>query len=260
MAVAYDRLLEVAVQAAEAAGRHALDHAERRKETHENFDHDVKLVLDIECQAVAEGIIRRAFPEHGILGEEGSRPVSDSPYEWIIDPIDGTMNFTHGLPYWCCSIAVRRENEVLAGAVYAPEHDRLYTATADGPALRNGNAIRASDTARLEEALLFTGISKHMESDHGLHFGVFSRLVRGTRKARITGSAALDLCHVADGTGDTFYESGIYLWDYAAAGLIARRAGAVLSLYPEPQEPHRCTVLCANRHLIDGLKGMAGNR
>lgn len=246
-------LLDIAVCAAETAGRHAMDNQARRSEISESFDHDIKLVLDMECQQAAEQVIASAFPNHAILGEEQTRPSQTSAYEWIIDPIDGTVNFFRGLPYWCCSVAVRRHDEILAGCVYAPELSLFYTAVIDGPALCNGEPVRTSTADRLDEAIVLTGLSKHMETDGHVHFDRFRKLALNTRKLRINGSAALDLCYVAAGIADGFFEPGIYLWDFAAAGLIARQAGAVLQLYPEPEEPHRYTVLCTNEQLIDSL-------
>jgi len=247
-------LLDVAVRAAKAAGQHALNNKARRTETNETFEHDIKLVLDVECQQVAEKMIAEEFPDHGILGEEEVRPNPATAYEWVIDPIDGTMNYTHDFPYWCCSIAVRLGDKMLAGCVYAPEFNDCYTAHIEGPAELNGQPIRVSETQHLRDALIFTGISKHMENTNEPHFDRFRALALNTQKLRINGSAALDLCHVAAGTSDGFFETSLYLWDHAAAGLIAERAGAILSLYPRPDEPHGVTVLAANEHLIAGLR------
>ncbi|VGO21803.1 inositol monophosphatase family protein [Pontiella sulfatireligans] len=250
------QLLDVAICAAEAAGNHALANKHRRTEANDIFDHDIKLVLDVECQKIAEEVIASEFPEHGILGEEDIRGNPAEAYEWIIDPIDGTMNYTHGHPFWCCSIAVRHHETILAGCVFAPEFGDYYTAHIEDVAKLNGQPIRVSKTKRLQDAMIFTGLSKHMRSHKEPHFEMFQMLALNTRKVRINGSAALDLCHVATGTSDGFFETSIYLWDYAAAGLIAERAGAVLFLYPHQDIPHGATVLCANEHLIDGLRAI----
>lgn len=247
-------LLEVAIRAAKAAGQHALKNKDRRTVSTETFSHDVKLVLDVECQQVAERVINAEFPDHGILGEEEIRPNPTTAYEWVIDPIDGTMNYTHDFPYWCCSIAVRRGDTVVAGCVYDPESDACYTAHLDDLPRLNGKPIRVSETDQLCNAIVFTGISKQMESSEEPHFARFRALALHTQKLRINGSAALDLCHLAAGTSDGFFEASLYLWDYAAAGLIAERAGAVLWVHPHPTEPHGATVLAANPSLIGGLR------
>lgn len=254
--ISLTHLLDVAICAADAAGRHALENKHRRTEANEVFTHDVKLVLDVECQKIAEGVIAQEFPEHGILGEENARPNGTTDYEWIIDPIDGTMNYTHGFPYWCCSVAVRRNQKVLAGCVFAPEFGQYYTAHIEQPAKLNGEPIRVAPTRHLHDALVCTGLSKHMEHARQAHFELFEMLALNTQKVRINGAAALDLCHVAAGTADGFLETSIYLWDYAAAGLIAEQAGAVLSLYPSKTDLHGATVLCANEHLIEGLRSI----
>jgi myo-inositol-1(or 4)-monophosphatase len=246
-------LLDVAICAAEAAGKHAIENKHRRTETTATYSHDVKLVLDAECQEIAEGVIASEFPEHGILGEENVRENHDADYEWIIDPIDGTMNYAHGSSYWCCSIAVRHNRKVLAGCVYAPEFDDYFTAHIEEPAKLNGEPIKISSLSNLQDALIFTGLTKYLETESESQFELFRMLALNTKKLRINGAAALDLCHVAAGSGDGFFETGIYLWDFAAAGLIAEQAGAVLSLYPQKDESNRYTALCANEDLIAGL-------
>ena len=254
--ISLTHLLDTAICAAEAAGKHALANKDRRTEANETFAHDIKLVLDVECQKIAEEVIAAEFPEHSILGEEGQRESSIEGYEWIIDPIDGTMNYTHGFPYWCASVAVRYHNKILAGCVFAPEFNDYYTAHIEDPAKLNGEPIHASDTEHLDEAMIFTGISKHMQSAPEPHFDRFKMLAMNTRKVRITGSAALDLCNVASGNCDGYFETSIYLWDHAAAGLIAEQAGATLALFPKRREPYGCDVICANKNLIDGLRAI----
>ena len=254
--ISLTHLLDTAICAAEAAGNHAMANKARRTETNETFAHDIKLVLDIECQKVAEQVIASEFPEHSILGEEDTRQGPAEGYEWVIDPIDGTVNYTHGFPYWCASVAVRYHDKVLAGCVFSPETNSYYTAHIEDAAKCNGEPIQVSDTPYLEDAIISTEISKHMESTDKSHIETLTKLAIGTQKLRINGSAALDLCHVADGSLDGFFQTIIYLWDHAAAGLIAERAGAVLSVYPRPDEAYGASVLCANKRLIDGLRAI----
>ncbi len=254
--ISLNHLLDVAICAAEAAGKHAMANLGRRKEATAVFDHDIKLVLDIECQEVAERIIASEFPDHAILGEERASPNPAASFEWIIDPIDGTMNFSHGMEYWCSSVAVRSNRKVVAGCVYAPVFDAFYTAHIEQEARRNGMPIRVSGTRHLQDALVVTGLSKLMQASREPHLDLFRMLANNTKKVRINGAAALDLCRVADGTADGFLETDIHLWDYAAAGLIAEQAGATLALYPRKDEANAATVLCANPHLIDGLRAI----
>lgn len=238
------RLLKVCIKAARTAGGHALENIRRREEVAQSFDHDVKLVMDSECQRLAEGIIHEHFPDHAILGEEGSI-VKEHAFEWIIDPIDGTANYMRGLPSWCCSIAVRCDSEILAGCVFVPVLNECYTAVADGPALCNGEPVHASGVPTLGKATFFAGLTKDIDP-RSLSF--FSDMAPRTSKIRILGSAAIDVCHIACGRSDGYFEAGLYIWDIAAAGLIAERAGAVCTSWPRGEE-HGIRFLCTNHHI-----------
>ncbi len=234
------QLLNVCIEAAKAAGAHALNNLHRREEIIERFDHDVKLVMDRECQTLTEEIIHTHFPEHAILGEEGAI-AKEHAIEWIIDPIDGTANYTRGFPYWACSVAVRRNEEVLAGCVFVPVFSECYSATIDGPALCNGEPIHISKVPTLGKAAFFAGLTKDIDPRAVALFGDMAPRVS---KIRMLGSATIDICHVACGRSDGYFEAGLYLWDIAAAGLIARRAGAVISEWPRT-EKHGVRYLCA---------------
>jgi myo-inositol-1(or 4)-monophosphatase len=220
-------LLKAACAAAQAAGQHAWKNRGRRSEVVASFAHDVKLRLDLESQEVAESVLRQFFPHHRIRGEESTGPADgadDATCEWIIDPIDGTVNFSHGLPLWCCSIAVRAGGRMRAGVVYAPALDECYTATDDGPAECNGRRLAVSSVSSLSAALVMTGLDKGIDPRLP-PFEIFRTLSASVQKARIMGVAALDLCRVAAGQADAYFENGIYIWDIAAAGLIVERAG-----------------------------------
>ena len=235
--------------AAQAAGEHARTNLARRHEVFQRTAHDVKLQLDLECQAQAAEVIHRHCPTHAFLGEEGGDYSDSAEYLWIVDPIDGTVNFTHGLPLWCSSVAVRQAGQIVAGAVYAPMLKQLYTATREGPALCNGQPLHVSTTQRLEEALVCTGIFKNQP----LSQNFFAALCHSIQKARIYGSAALDLCFVAAGQAEGYFEAKIFLWDIAAAGLIAERAGARVEVL-ERYDALACRLLASNGHIHDALK------
>ncbi len=245
-------LLECAVAAAQQAVSHAVRNAGRRFEVASEHEHDIKLRLDRECQEIAESVILERFPDHAILGEESEIPHSTAPIEWIVDPIDGTVNYFHGVPWWCSSIAARMHGRLVAGAVCAP--DVCYTAYTDGPALRNGEKIFVSDKKSLDKALILTGISRNPAAmDKSM--AVFEKLCAATRKVRIMGAAALDLCNVASGKADGYYESDIYIWDVAAAGLIVERAGGRCLMVPaENNAGHRVRFVAANPHIFDSLR------
>lgn len=219
-----DRLLACAEASARAGGSHAFKHAHRRRIIAETFAHDIKLKLDRECQDVAERTIRKYFPHAAILGEETNTAPAAADMLWIIDPIDGTINYFHGLPLWCCSVAVQVRGRISAGAVYAPMLDECYTAHRERRATCNGKPLAVSTTRRLMDAVILTGLDKRNDLLSN-SIALFQRLSLKTQKLRIMGSAALDICQVAAGRADAFFESGIYIWDAAAAALIVDQAG-----------------------------------
>jgi myo-inositol-1(or 4)-monophosphatase len=251
-------LLACAVAAARSAAGHAARNLSRRNVVARRFKHDVKLRLDMECQAKAEKVIRSRFPEHRILGEEDADDAKkqnvDSRFEWVIDPIDGTVNFSHGLPYWCCSVAVRYSGKVLAGAVYSPALNELYTASIGCPACCNGRRIRVSRISAVGDALVLTGLDKSI--DRGVPaYSTFERMWEHVQRGRIMGSAALDICRVAAGQADAYFESGIYIWDVAAAGLIVRQSGGKVEATRE-QAGHRMRFLATNGRIHAQMKSL----
>ncbi len=216
-------LLAVCVEAVRAAGGHARANRRRRRETVAVAAHDVKLALDVESQAAAAAVIRRRHPTHALLGEERGLDETGE-YRWVIDPIDGTVNFAHGLPYWASSVAVQVEGRTVAGAIWLPDLDELYTVTASGPACCNETPIRVSEETELSRSIIYTGMIEQ-EGDRGVSLRVTERLASAVRKLRILGSAAAELCYVAAGRGEGYVETTIHLWDVAAGALLVERAG-----------------------------------
>ncbi len=220
--------------------------------------HDVKLKLDLECQELIWALVRKHFPTHAILAEESAdkgQPADDphhSPYTWIIDPIDGTVNFTHGLPWWCCSVAVNYLGKMVAAAVYAPATDELFTAARDIPSCCNGQPITVSAVKTLKESMVLTGLDQKF-TEKGQRLSRFLAISENVQKARVIGAAALDMCRVAAGQSDGYFEGGIYTWDVAAAGLIVELAGGRVEILAEPS-PHRLIFMATNGHIHDELK------
>jgi myo-inositol-1(or 4)-monophosphatase len=239
-----DSLLGCAVETAQTAGQHALTHYNRRAETVKRTAHDVKLQLDMECQERASEIVRQWYPSHAILGEEGGEMGEADGVTWIIDPIDGSVNFTHGLPVWCCSVAVMSRGEILAGAVFAPMLQELFTATVESPTERNGSAIRVSSVSALAEASVAISLAPR-EADGGRSLGILGEVLPFCQKTRNLGSAAMDLCYVASGAFDAYAESGINLWDVAAGGLFVQQAGGTLEVL-ETLDNRRMRMIATN--------------
>lgn len=248
--------LDCAETAARTAGRYALEQSARRREVLKTLSHDVKLQLDVESQAIAEDVIRKRFPHHAILGEESTTPLAEvgSTPLWIIDPIDGTVNFSHGLPLWCCSVAVQLNGISMAGAVFAPELDLCYTAHAEQASCCNGNPISVSNINQLDAAMISTGINNRI-IDLGNTYDRFQRLSHHTQKVRIMGSAALDVCFVASGKVDGFFETGIYVWDIAAGDLLVRQAGGRTEIVRQ-LDNHRLVFLASNGLIHEPLKNL----
>ncbi len=255
-------LVRTAIAAARCGGHHAMRNLDRRKAYVQTFAHDIKLELDIECQKHIEKVIFDQFPTHVCLGEEDEALTTKADcakanYQWIIDPIDGTVNFSNGLPTWCSSVAVREISSgcVRAAAVYAPMLDDMYSATSEGHAYKNDAIIHVSQCPKLAEGIVMTGMDKNLEP--GIPpLTYFRHIAAACRKARINGSAALDLCWVAEGAADGYFEGSIYLWDIAAAGLITERAGGKTEALKKRNEPHQLSFIASNGLVHDELRNL----
>ncbi len=247
-----DAFSACAVNAAKLGGRHALDNIHRRNEIARDLKHDLKLALDLECQDKIVDHIRCCFPDHSILGEEGNHMQDDQAYCWVVDPLDGTLNFSHGLPIWCCSVALQHKGQAVVGAVYLPVLDECFQATCESPAYCNDKIIKVSTTDRLDQALGISGLPKDMKNNVRSR-DLFFQLIDRLRRVRILGAAAANICFTACGRADVFFERGIYIWDLAAAQLIAERAGARTSIV-ERLENGRLSLLCANKHLFEPMQ------
>ena len=227
---------KAAVKAARAAGRVMLANWHLPKHVNATDPHDIKLELDVRCQKLIEKILRAAFPQISLLGEEGCSGDANSDYRWVVDPIDGTVNFAYGIPHACVSIALQRRAQTagiaefkdgfqtLVGVVYDPFCDELWTAIRGQPARLNGKVIHVSKRSKLRETILSIGFAKTRENLEAT-LPYFIDLTHRVRKLRIMGSAALALVYVATGRFDAYIERGIHLWDIAAGGLIVECAG-----------------------------------
>ena len=212
---------------------------------------DLVTEIDKQSEAFLLGEIRRRFPDHRIEAEESGELSGDDCCVWYVDPLDGTINYAHGVPIFSVSIGLAREGVLQLGAVYDPMHDECFSAERGRGAWLNGQPIRCSKTKELIESLLVTGFSYdiHSNPQNNLdQYVLFSLRARGVRRI---GSAAIDLCYVASGRFDGFWELSLGPWDLAAGALIAEEAGAVVTDlkgdadYLQPP----CPVLAANAHL-----------
>jgi len=228
-----DELLDLAVRTARDAGRLVEAGAARGVEVTATKSSDVDVVT--ESDRSAERLIRRALldarPDDAVLGEEGDDEPGTSGVRWIIDPIDGTVNFLYGIPQYAVSIAAELDGEVVAGVVLNAATGQEYTATLGGTAERNGVGIRVRTVVPLAERLIGTGFS-YEARQREIQAATLLRLLPRIRDIRRFGSCALDLCAVAQGSLDGYLEEGVNLWDHAAGGLVAQVAGARVETGP----------------------------
>jgi len=234
------------------------------KKVNETSQHDIKLELDVRCQKLIERRLLAAYPQTALFGEEGVAGVANAAWRWVVDPIDGTVNYSYGIPHACVSIALQRTRdgapgaarpdtdwETMLGVVYDPFCDELWTATRGRAARLNGRVIRVSDRGRLSEAVISLGFGKgRAVLDHLLP--VFTDLTHRVRKLRLMGAAALALTYVASGRFEAFVESGVRLWDIAAGGLILECAGGDFQHEAIAGE-HRYTLNAHNGHFRRSL-------
>ena len=265
------KALAAAVDAARAVGRLMRANLRTAKTVNLSTQHDIKLELDVRSQKLIEKRLAATFPEIALLGEEGIAGDADAEQRWVVDPIDGTVNFTYGIPHACVSIALQaRSPRTLAqdrtsrhsplvthhitrlGVVYDPFTDELWTAIRGQPARLNGHVIHVSRRQKLPEAIVAIGFAKTRQSlEKTLPY--FNQLVPRVRKVRIMGSAALALTYVATGRFDAYIERGISLWDIAAGGLIVECAGGEFWREPISGE-HKFRMVASNGLLRHKLR------
>ena len=189
---------------------------------------DLVTEIDLACEQLCRTIIAERFPTHDVLAEEAGadvRGASPSPHRWIFDPLDGTTNFAHGLPIYCASLALELDGRLEVGAIYDPSRDELFTAERGGGARLNGRPLRVSSATVVRDALLVTGFPYDVHERLDPLMATFTRFLRRARAVRRLGSAALDLCYVAAGRFDAFWEQALQPWDVAAGALMVMEAG-----------------------------------
>jgi myo-inositol-1(or 4)-monophosphatase len=240
--------LETAILAARDAGAMLDKEFGRPPEVDEFHAHDIKLALDVRAQDQITQCLLGRFPDHALYGEEGIAGNDRSDWQWIVDPIDGTVNYFYGLPHYCISIALRRGDEMQLGVIYDPSRDELWQTVKGGPSLLNGRAIRVSDRESLGDAIVSIGFSKSKATiNAGLQ--LLPKYVERVRKCRLMGSAALDLAYVATGRLDAYIEQSVSLWDVAAGKMLVENAGGLFEMTPRADNPDKISVQAWNGKL-----------
>ena len=223
--------LEVAKEAAQTAGELLRAHFEKPLTVNAMTAHDIKLEVDVLAQDLITKILLERFPEHALYGEEGIVGDQSSDHQWVVDPLDGTVNFFYGIPHFCVSIALRLRGEVIVGVIYDPIRHELWSGEKGQPPLFNGKPFRVSPRATLADAVVSIGLAKTSATiDAGLP--LLEQMVHRVRKCRMMGSAALDMAYVACGRLDAYIEQGISLWDIAAGWLLVESAGGQVEMKP----------------------------
>ncbi|MEU7230192.1 inositol monophosphatase family protein [Streptomyces chrestomyceticus] len=231
-----DELLGLALEAARRAGELLRDGrpADLGVAATKTSPIDVVTEMDIASEKLITGFLAEHRPDDGFLGEEGASVAGSSGVRWVVDPVDGTVNYLYGLPSWAVSIAAEKDGEAVVGVVAAPMRGETYHAVLGGGAFRDGEPVRCRPAPPLSQALIGTGFA-YLSERRAAQAEVLRTLLPQVRDIRRGGSAAIDLCDVACGRLDGYYERGLNPWDMAAGALIAREAGALTG--GRPGEP-----------------------
>jgi myo-inositol-1(or 4)-monophosphatase len=218
--------LRTAIQAAHSAGRIHRRHYGRVRDIQYKSKNKLNLVTEVDrlSERAILSLLRKKFPSHGLWGEESGSQKKDSDFTWIVDPLDGTTNYAHGYPFFCCSIALAKGRTPLVGVVYDAFRGECFAAERGKGAFLNGRRLRVSKTRTLAESLVCTGFAYAVRETH-YNLDNFRRFVLKAQGVRRDGSAALNLAFVAAGRFDGFWERGIQAWDMAAGVLLIQEAG-----------------------------------
>ena len=267
----FKQALATAREAAHKAGENMRKHLHSKKRITEEWQHDIKLELDVINQKLIEKILLKAFPDIAVLGEEGTIGDLQSDYRWVVDPIDGTVNFAYGYPHAAVCIALQRRLpksprkakefpdlnfETVVGVIYDPFLDEMFTGIRGQKARLNGRIIQTSDRKELNQSIVAVGFAKKKATLDEI-LPAFNKLIYKIRKVRMMGSAALSMAYVAAGRIDAYREVGIRLWDIAAGGLIIECAGG--DFYNTPMDAdHTYRLIANNGHLRNKVKRIIG--
>src|SRR6202045_2182646 len=244
--------LDAAVEAARAAGDLLRQNFKRPLRVNVAVSHDIKLEVDVQTQDLIAKLLLKKFPHHALYGEEGTVGDQSSEHQWVVDPLDGTVNYYYRIPHFCVSIALRFKGEIIVGVIYDPMREELWTGQKGESPRLNGHNFRVSERADLAEAVISVGLSKTgimIESNIPL----LQKMVHRARKCRVMGSAALDMAYVACGRFDAYIEQGISLWDIAAGWILVETAGGTVDVRPRKDMKDKYSIIASNGVIDLGL-------
>lgn len=254
----FKKYLKTAVAAARAAG--AIQKKGYEKAHSIQFKGEINLVTEVDkaCETKIVKIISRDYPDHDFLTEEEGAYNRPSEFKWIIDPLDGTTNYAHGYPCFCSSIALEHRGQVIVGVVYEPLLDQLFVGLQGGGAFLNGRRIQVSNSPDLKRSLLSTGFGYGVHKD-SRNLDHFSNFILQSQAVRRDGAAAIDICYVACGRFDGFWELDLWPWDIAAATLILKEAGGLSTLFDgRPLDIYAKEILCSNKRIHSRMLAVLG--
>jgi myo-inositol-1(or 4)-monophosphatase len=237
--------LDAAERAARAAGELLRKNFQHPLRVNAAEAHDIKLEIDVRTQELITRRLLKQFPNHTLYGEEGNIGDSLSEHQWVVDPLDGTVNYYYGIPHFCVSIAFRFQGEIIVGVIYDPMRDEMWCGQKGEHPRLNGHPFRVSQRAELADAVISIGLSKTGKMIDS-NLPMFQDMVHRVRKCRVLGSAALDMAYVACGRFDAYIERGISLWDVAAGWLLIESAGGKVDLRPRDDLKDKYSIVATN--------------
>lgn len=245
---------QIASLAAKAAGRILAGRFGRENHVRKKGELDLVSLADLESEKTIIEILGRRFPDDAIVAEEAGADGKDSERLWFVDPLDGTTNFVHSFPFFAVSIALQVRQEVVLGTVYVPYFEEFFEAIKGSGAFLNGEPISVSTTRELKDSLLGTGFPYYVHENPERVLDYFDRMVMAAQGVRRPGAAAIDLCYVAAGRFDGFWEEGLKPWDTAAGKIIVEEAGGKLSTFSGgPYSIYESTLVAGNPMIHEAM-------
>lgn len=221
---------------------------------------DLVTEVDLEVERMFRAMVAERFPDHDVLAEEIVTAPTGARHRWVFDPLDGTTNFAHGVPIFCASLALEIDGQAVIGAVFDPNRNELFTAEAGEGARLNGRRLQVSANAAVLDSMLVTGFPYHVQQNPDQLVKVFGQVLRKARAVRRLGSAAIDLCWVAAGRMDGFWEESLKPWDTRAAALILAEAGGrVTAMNGGEWDPYAGDILGTNGLIHDEVLAILGS-
>jgi myo-inositol-1(or 4)-monophosphatase len=237
--------LDAAENAARAAGDLLRQNFHRPLRVNSAEAHDIKLEIDVRAQELITQMLLQEFPQHALYGEEGIVGDQSSEHQWVVDPLDGTVNYFYRIPHFCVSIALRFKGEIIVGVIYDPMRQEMWSGQKGQNPRLNGEKFRVSERADLAEAVISVGLSKTGVMIQS-NLPLLQQMIHRARKCRLMGSAALDMAYVACGRFDAYIEQGISLWDIAAGWILVESAGGSVDLRPRKDMKGKYSIIASN--------------